>query len=1173
MKFRSITYRHFGPFNALTLDVSHGDHGLHIIHGGNEAGKTTALRGLGYFLFGFPKNKSDDFRYPATEQRIGATLADRHGHDLQAWRRRGNKNTLRGADDQTLLDEELLRRLVGSLAKDQFEMLFGLDHERLRKGGEAIVTGEGGLGKALFEAVAGLAGLPRIERLLHDQIHDLYLKQGQKPKINAGLNELKKLQEELQMNTLQIEAWMAQEQAQHAAQRKLKELEGQRDANRRDLELLQACHSALPVIDALGDFEERLDKLLAAPRLDREFAERHRRAVVELHGARVRVADTTADVERLTAELNDNPPHNAVLAEAETIERLSKGLGACLKAEEDRPGLHARMRELRGAARTILRECFKRDDLDNAESLRVSLAAQERINELGRQRLALLGEVEGDRARLADNALASTDCEQRLAALAQPPDLTALAALAREIEQQGPLEKTLTEMHGALNARQSKVAAVLQRLSVCWQGDLEDVAAAAVPAEAVVNQFVKRFADHEAEGLDLARRMTRCEQRLRECRLQIDGLLSAGPVPQEAELRQARDGRDAGVKLVGSSDTNETAAFIARHAPGKSLADALQASVAACDELADALRRDSQRVSELGLRERESRGADEERQALTQQTAQHAQRGKEIEEQWATLWQPGRVTPRSPQEMTGWLQQWLKLREEVAELAASREKLEQLARHGESNKAKLRETMQLGDGCQTASLAELLAMAWQRIKEAHDLQNKREKLEDRLRELRLLRQREETKKAQDLDKVERWQQEWGNAIAVIGLDASADPALATRYLGEHDRMFAELHKSGAFEMRLKGIDRDLNQFLLALTELHKRLDGVAATEPTQDNMAAVVDGLTSRLAAARAVAAERKLLEGKRATAASALQQARQRQAELEATLQSLRDQAGVAHDNEINEAIEKADARRDLEARIEAEREKLRRQARGKSLDQFRAEAVAAREGLEDRLAALRTGVEPLDRAIAEQGITAATARDKLDRWRQASSAAADCQQELASAVEKLRGQTLDYAALHLARQVLKRTIERFRQRHQGTLLKRAEHYFKLLTRGAYAGLQADENDRGEPVLFARRLGNPGQHEERVEPGGMSDGTRDQLFMALRLAGIEQHLEQREPMPLVVDDILVHFDQPRAQATLECLAELSRRTQVLLFTHHTYLVDLARALPAQDAVYCHDLK
>ena len=57
-----------------------------------------------------------------------------------------------------------------------------------------------------------------------------------------------------------------------------------------------------------------------------------------------------------------------------------------------------------------------------------------------------------------------------------------------------------------------------------------------------------------------------------------------------------------------------------------------------------------------------------------------------------------------------------------------------------------------------------------------------------------------------------------------------------------------------------------------------------------------------------------------------------------------------------------------------------------------------------------------------------------------------------------------------------------------------------------------------------------------------MSEGTCDQLYLALRLASLETWLEHNEPMPFIVNDILVSFDNQRAVATLEVLAELSAR-------------------------------
>jgi uncharacterized protein YhaN len=53
-------------------------------------------------------------------------------------------------------------------------------------------------------------------------------------------------------------------------------------------------------------------------------------------------------------------------------------------------------------------------------------------------------------------------------------------------------------------------------------------------------------------------------------------------------------------------------------------------------------------------------------------------------------------------------------------------------------------------------------------------------------------------------------------------------------------------------------------------------------------------------------------------------------------------------------------------------------------------------------------------------------------------------------------------------------------------------------------------------------------------------------------------YLETNEPIPFIVDDILIKFDNDRAIATLNALADISLKTQVIFFTHHRHLVELA---------------
>ena len=85
-----------------------------------------------------------------------------------------------------------------------------------------------------------------------------------------------------------------------------------------------------------------------------------------------------------------------------------------------------------------------------------------------------------------------------------------------------------------------------------------------------------------------------------------------------------------------------------------------------------------------------------------------------------------------------------------------------------------------------------------------------------------------------------------------------------------------------------------------------------------------------------------------------------------------------------------------------------------------------------------------------------------------------------------------------------------------------------------------------------------------------MSDGTREQLYLALRLASLERHIAGAEAVPIVVDDLLLRSDDLRSTAILQILADLSARTQILFFTHQSRHVELAEGLRRPDDVFVH---
>lgn len=134
--------------------------------------------------------------------------------------------------------------------------------------------------------------------------------------------------------------------------------------------------------------------------------------------------------------------------------------------------------------------------------------------------------------------------------------------------------------------------------------------------------------------------------------------------------------------------------------------------------------------------------------------------------------------------------------------------------------------------------------------------------------------------------------------------------------------------------------------------------------------------------------------------------------------------------------------------------------------------------------------------------------------------------------------------------------------------MLTSAAAHFTAMTCGSFSSLRADLDEHGKAILVGIRASSG----EAVQISQMSDGTCDQLYLALRLASIEAWLQKHEPLPLVVDDILINFDNERALATLKQLVVLSRKIQVIFFTHHIHLIDLIRENLCDGEVFIHNL-
>lgn len=256
------------------------------------------------------------------------------------------------------------------------------------------------------------------------------------------------------------------------------------------------------------------------------------------------------------------------------------------------------------------------------------------------------------------------------------------------------------------------------------------------------------------------------------------------------------------------------------------------------------------------------------------------------------------------------------------------------------------------------------------------------------------------------------------------------------------------------------------------------------------------------------------------------------------------------------------------LRAKIEDEE---RRSALREELDRLNAAWQSAVQGIQDQelreLASL--SVEEVRRSISSLQAELETRRsrlsDLLERLgrvsAQVESLAADRSaqfraMEWASVASQTARAARDWWIWSLGQKVLDRVRFRYQKERQPELLREASEYWRQMTGGRFLRVWTPLERR---VLLAEDVEGRSYELEQL-----SRGTREQLFLCLRLALAGQFARRLEPIPLILDDVLVNFDQIRAESACEALMEFAGEgRQVLLFTCHDHVAELFSAAGA----------
>ncbi|NQU26073.1 MAG: AAA family ATPase, partial [Candidatus Nealsonbacteria bacterium] len=392
MRLLRLDLRAFGPFTDVVLDLSGGEHGLHVVYGPNEAGKSSSLRGLRQMLYGIPNNSADNFIHAHPRLRVGATLGRADGTHLELLRRKGAKNTLLESDDKTPLDEDTLRVLLGGVGPEQFEKMFGIDHPSLVAGGQEILHGGGHVGEALFAAGAGIADLRQIRKDFEEQAAKLFspAARASNPAVNRSLNKLKEAKNGIRAAGLSSTEWDEHDRRLRQARNRLEEVETRLGRASREKTRLQRIRAALPVIAKRKETQAELAKLGDVPILHAEFAEIRRKSVTELAVAQ-REYDTAREaIREIDGTLESVHVPEVLTTRADAVAKLPGALGSYRKAQADLPRLRAERAQFGKRAEAVLREIPPDLTLEMVEQLRLTRQQKVEIQNQGNRHEALV---------------------------------------------------------------------------------------------------------------------------------------------------------------------------------------------------------------------------------------------------------------------------------------------------------------------------------------------------------------------------------------------------------------------------------------------------------------------------------------------------------------------------------------------------------------------------------------------------------------------------------------------------------------------------------------------------------------------------------------------------------------------------------------------------------------
>lgn len=1148
MRFSEIAVENFGIFQRRAWNLTPG---FQVFYGPNEAGKSTLLQLLREVLFGFPQNSPYSFEDHRGKMSATASFQLSDGRRGTFRRRKGNKRVVQGElqPGGELLDNDSLKQLLGGASADLYHRIFAFSLDDLARGEEGLAQSQ--LQEALFGISIG--GMPRflaLQKELDESIATLYSPKGRtRPQITRLLAQISDTRSQLRDVSVRPHDYQQLVDNQRQETQRLREVRLLIDRQRVALDRLDRLQQSLPLYIRLQTIVQENAQIrvpLTFPHDGGEEFQRHSQRRGELLEELQQLEHAH---DNLAVEFETCHVPEAILAQANEISRLYQLADHCEQLEADLPRLVRNSQVLQDELDALSDRLIASGASPHSEMSSGFLVHLERTAELEQQQLrtreerAQLGaqrvQIENERIRL-ETTLSELKVADSLTPWQQAVDRQ--TDLLQDLQREKDLNSQLSQAVRQLEPLEQLVTHRLRRghpelIRIC------------VPFESSVREFDNRWADIQKRQVDLERAQRECQAELAVQKALLNNMVGEQTVPDRRRLAAAKSHRDQGWQLIRQ-----------HYLDGQDQADAIACWMINAPSLGEAMSNSIRQVDDIyeqrQARAQELANQDQCRQAITrleERSKSFAEDKERLEEtmrdwhsEWDALWSDCFVEPHLPGAMLEWLQAhaaWNEqrkvvehLRQQCHEVAAERKELEQ----------PLRDLLQ----DPTSPVSSLVKAANVRLDhlrgQLRDRDRIREELQRRIEQIRDI----DIRMTECLRAHEQAESDWRQLLIDFGLPTTWSAASVRSALAWQQSRYEKQRLLHNAKLERQTSENTIQQFVESVQKLQGLLLNIDPVMGTPvDQARKLYQSLQEGQLAGQKrhhIQIERtrleRLLENKRRVT----DRIEQRRSELLAAAEATDEMSFLKVADAAARHYELSRASEDLQRQIRAA---VGTHDTDSFFDELRSiDATTLNRSIEEA----KSETARLDQEYRDAVARLAVLEERMQAWNGQSRAL-----EVASELESLRGKLRElvdqWAPLVIGRSCMKDALARFEREHQPELLEHINRIFVRLTEGRYRRIRRQIGDQAKLVVETRS-------GEAREPSQLSTGTREQLYLAVRLAFVQRYCSRTEPLPIIMDDVLVNFDDRRATETLRVIAEMGKNHQILFLTCHEATVRKARS-------------